>query len=167
MVKADRWAQAFGLDLLGQVSRSYGQNEKALNLFRQSLALSQEIGDQWGSTQSLIHLGEVQVSFGVDDARRLFIEAYANAYRAKWTPTILEVLVAFISSDDRILPVIKLAITLAVLSHPSTTPHVRARAEHIRYGLILSLSTEQVEMAKNRAIEKSPETWAQEILRWD
>lgn len=165
MGKMDRWAHAFGLDLLGQASRSNDQNEKALELYRQSLALSEEIGDLWRSTQTLIHLGEVQVALGANDARRLFIEAYANAYRAKWTTTILEVLVAFISTDGRILPVTKLAATLAILSHPSTTWDVRARAEHLRDRLISTLSPQDVEKAGDCATEKGPEIWAQEILK--
>ncbi|HMD82501.1 MAG TPA: tetratricopeptide repeat protein, partial [Anaerolineales bacterium] len=167
MDKMDRWAHAFGLDLLGQASMSNDQNEKALRIFRQSLALSQEIGDHWGSTQTLIHLGEALAALGDDDARRLFIEAYANAYQAKWTPTILEVLVAFMSSDHRILPVIKLTVMLAVLSHPSTTPYVRARAERIRDRLIPTLSNREVEMAVHRATEKNLELWAQEFMKQD
>ncbi|HRQ22180.1 MAG TPA: tetratricopeptide repeat protein, partial [Anaerolineales bacterium] len=42
----DRWAHAFGLDLLGIASMSQGHNEEALVYFKKSVALYNEIGDQ-------------------------------------------------------------------------------------------------------------------------
>ena len=52
--KMDRWAHAFGLNLLGHLSVTRGQTQAARDYFRQSLALSQEIGDQWTATQTMI-----------------------------------------------------------------------------------------------------------------
>jgi predicted ATPase/transcriptional regulator with XRE-family HTH domain len=163
--KMDRWAYAFGLDLLGQASRSKGQNEEALHLFRQSLAQSQEIGDQWAGTQTLIHVAEAQSALEFkEDAKRLFLEAYANAHQSKWMPTMLEVLVSFILSDAELPADIKLAATLAVLAHPAVSPHVRSRAEKLRMDLETQLTPEQIGDIKMLALNKPVEAFAQEIL---
>jgi predicted ATPase/transcriptional regulator with XRE-family HTH domain len=164
--KMDRWAQAFGLDVLGQVFVSQGQINEALDQFHQSLALSQEIGDQWGSTNALIHIGEAQAAIGFEEnARNLLQQAYANAYQAKWALIILEVLVTYLFIDHETSPTEKLAATLTVLMHPVAAPHITVKAEHLRDNLILMLDEEQVEKAKIYAQEKSADVWAREILK--
>jgi tetratricopeptide (TPR) repeat protein len=164
--KMDRWAQAFSLDLLGQVAMSEGQDEEAGQLFQEALTLFQEIGDQWGATQSLIHLGDSKAALQqIEDAKRLLREAYRNASQAGWVPTISEVLIAFVHLDHEISPDTKLAVTLAVLQYPATAPHVRARAEELRAQLASSLTSKQIKTAQLASEEKSPEAWAQEILR--
>jgi predicted ATPase/transcriptional regulator with XRE-family HTH domain len=163
--KMDRWAHAFGLDLLGQASRSKGQNEEALDLFRKSLALSQEIGDQWAGTQTLIHVAEAESALGFkENSKRLFLEAYANAHQSKWIPTVLEVLVSFILSDTERPKDLKLAAILAVLAHPAASPNIRLRAEKLRAELESQLTPEQIEDIKRLSLNKPVEAFAEEIL---
>jgi predicted ATPase/transcriptional regulator with XRE-family HTH domain len=157
--KMDRWAQAFGLDLLGQAAMVKGENEKALERFQNSLALSTEIGDQWGSTQTSIHLAEAQASKGsILSARRLLLEAYQIAWKAKWTPTILELLVAYLGLDDMSAPQTRIAALHSVNAHPAITPQIRQRATRL-FDEISSTSQEEYPPS-----EKSAETWADEFL---
>jgi len=162
----DRWAHALGLDMLGMVSLSQGQNEEALAYFNQSLALSKEIGDQLNGTQTAIHMGQAHAALRSNEqAKRLFLEAYANAGQAKWTPIILNALVSFVEMQNGLSAETKLAVALSVLSHPAVTPNLRARCEHMRDGMTSSLTTRQIEAAENLAKDKGPEAWAQEILK--
>jgi predicted ATPase/transcriptional regulator with XRE-family HTH domain len=161
----DRWAHAFGLDMLGMVSLSQDQSEAALAYFSQSLTLSNEIGDQMFGTQTIVHMGQAHAALQYnEEAKRLFREAYATAQQAKWTPIILNALVSFTELQNRIPDETKLGVATAVLSHPSITPHLRARCERIRGELSSSLTAAQIKVAESQAIEKSLEAWAQEIL---
>jgi tetratricopeptide (TPR) repeat protein len=162
----DRWAQAFGLDMLGMVSLSQGQNEEALPYFQQSIALSKEIGDQLNGTQTTIHLGMAYAALhSNEEAKCLFLEAYANARSAKWTPIILNVLIAFAEMQGELSAETKLAVACSVLEHPAVTPNMRARCEKLREGTVSTLSVGQIKSAEALAKEKKPEDWAQEILK--
>jgi len=131
--KMDRWAQAFGLDLLGQVAMLKRDHPKARELFGQSLALSNEIGDKWAGTRAIIHLGEALASLEMDqDSKRLFRQAYFNAQQARWVPTILEALTAFVSIEQEMMPETRLAVTLSILSHPAISPSIRQQAVRLR-----------------------------------
>ena len=145
---------------------SQGQNEEALAYFKQSLALSKEIGDQLNGSQTTIHLGQAYSALrSNEEAKRLFLEAYANAQQAKWTVIILNVLVSFTEMPNGLSDETKLGVALSILSHPALTPHLRARSEQMRSELTSSLAVEQIEAAENLAKEKKPEDWAQEILK--
>jgi predicted ATPase/transcriptional regulator with XRE-family HTH domain len=162
----DRWAHAFGLDMLGMVSLSQDQNEAALAYFSQSLTLSNEIGDQMFGTQTIVHMGQAHAALQYnEEAKRLFREAYATAQQAKWTPIILNALVSFTELQNRIPDETKLGVATAVLSHPAITPHLRARCERMRGELLSSLTAGQIKVAESQAKEKSLEAWAQEILK--
>ncbi len=162
----DRWAHAFGLDMLGMVSLSQGQNKEALEQFKQSLALSKEIGDQLNGSQTIIHLGQAYAALGCDDeAKRLFLEAYSHAQKAKWTLIIMNALVSYTEIQNELSGETKLGIALSVLLHPAVTPYLRLRSEKLRDELISCLTAEQIVMAESLAKEKKPGDWAQEILK--
>jgi len=162
----DRWAQAFGLDMLGMVALSQDQNEEALVHFEQSIALSKEIGDQLNSSQTTIHLGQAHAALQSDDeAKRLFLEAYASAKESKWTLIILNALLSFTEMQNGLSAETRLGVALSVLSHPSVTPYLRPRGEQMRDKLTPSLTTGQIEVIEKRAKEKRCEDWAQEILK--
>jgi tetratricopeptide (TPR) repeat protein len=162
----DRWAHAFGLDMLGMVSMSQGHYEEALDYFRKSIVLSREIGDQLNGTQTIIHLGQAYAALQCnDDAKRLFLEAYANAQQAKWTPVILNVLASFIEMRNGLPTETKLAVALSVLSHSAITPNVRARCERLCAEMNLSLTAQQIETMENLAKGKRAEDWAHEIFK--
>jgi len=162
----DRWAHAFGLDLLGSVTLSQDQNEEALAYFKHSLALSKEIGDKMNGTHTIIHLGEAYAALrSYEEAKRLFLEAYASAQQAKWTLLVLHVLASFTEMHNELPTETKLAVALSVLSHPAVTPYLRSQIEQMRDEVTACLTTEQIEAAENLAKEKKPEEWAQEILK--
>jgi predicted ATPase/transcriptional regulator with XRE-family HTH domain len=162
----DRWAHAFGLDQLGMVCLSENQNEEALALFQKSLHLYREIGDHLNGTNVMIHMGQAYAALQCNsDARRLYLEAYDNARKARWIPQILRALVSFVELENGLSNEIKLAVALSVLSHSSLTPNLRTRCEKIREDLTQALSQQQVEAARQAAAEKLPEAWAQEILK--
>ncbi|MGE5378294.1 MAG: tetratricopeptide repeat protein, partial [Bacteroidota bacterium] len=163
--KMDRWAHAFGLDLLGMVCLAEGQNEEALDYFQHSLEHYRQIGDTLNSTQTLIHLGQAYTALEcLDDAKRLYVEAYATALQAGWIPIILVALVAFIEMEKSLAPQTKLAIALSVLAHPSVTPNLRARSERMRDEIRSRLAPERIEAAQELAGEKTAESWAEEII---
>lgn len=158
--KMDRWAHAFGLDLLGKVAMLEGEYEQAHSLFQYSLALSDEIGDKWAGTQARIHLGEALAALGENvEARRLFYQAYRSAQQAKWVPTILEALVAFVAIDQEIPPETRLAVTLYVLSHPAVSPSLEQHAEQLRERLSSSLTEKQVFAAQSQVTGSETEWW--------
>jgi len=162
----DRWAHAFGLDMLGMVSLFQGQNEEALAHFKQSLALSKEIGDQLNGSQTTIHLGQAYSALRRDEeAKRLFQEAYASAQEAKWTLIIMNALISFTDIRNGLSAETKLGVALSVLSHPSVTPNLRSRVEQMRDKMTSSLAASQIEAAERLAKEKRLEDWAQEILK--
>ena len=163
---SDRWAHAFGLDMLGMVAMAQGQNEEAVTCFTQSIARSKEIGDQFNGTQTVIHLGQAYTVLGDrEKARCLFVDAYANAYQNKWTLIILNILISYLEMGCDLPGENQLAIALSILSHPSVTPNVRMRSESICDKLKSSLSEYQIENAETIAGEKDPETWAREIIK--
>jgi predicted ATPase/transcriptional regulator with XRE-family HTH domain len=164
--KMDRWALAFGLDLLGMIPLSQGQAEEALAYFNQSLALSRGIGDQLSAAQTTIHLGQAYAALrSVELAKRLLFEAYANAYEAKWAFILLDALFSFAEIENGLSVETRLAVALSVLSHPAVTPHLRARSERMRDEIAASLTPTQIERATWLSTEKKPEAWAQELLR--
>lgn len=162
----DRWAQAFGSDLLGMVDLAQGQNEEALENFSCSIKLYREIGDQLNAMQPVIHLGQAYAALrSHEEAKRLFLEAYAAARDNKWTLIILSALVSFIEMENGIPPETKLAATLSIISHPSVTPHLRARSEKLREAISSRLTADQIKVAENYAKQKTTEEWAQEVLK--
>jgi len=162
----DRWAQAFGLDMLGMVSLAQGQNEEALKCFKESIVLSKEIGDQLNSSQTTIHLGQAYATLRRDDeAKRLFLEAYATAHEAKWTLIIMNALISFTEINNGLSAETKLGVAFSILSHPSVTPYLRLRGEKIRDKTTSSLTAGQVEAAEKLAKVKKLEVWAREILK--
>jgi predicted ATPase/transcriptional regulator with XRE-family HTH domain len=164
--KMDRWAHAFGLDLLGTMALSEGKHEEALTYFDQSLALSESIGDQLSAAQTAVHLGQAYAAFREDEqAKRLLREAYNRAREGKWTFVLLDALLSYAEIQNLLSAETKLAVAWSVLSHPAVTPQLRSRSEHMRDELLVSLTQEQIEIAKRLAAEKKTEAWAQEILK--
>lgn len=162
--KMDRWAEAFGTDLLGQTAMAKGDYQRALGLFRQSLALLQAIGDQWASTQTIIHLSEAQAALGFrEEANRLLLEASTSALQAKWTPTVLEVLYTRVAMDPAVPPETQLTITLTILTHPAVSPYVRQRAKQLHENLLGVLTSEQIAAAQAAAQETEPEQWVRAL----
>ncbi len=161
----DRWAKAFGSDMLGLVELSQGRNGEALELFSQSRTLYKKIGDQLNAMQPTIHLGQTYAALrSHEEARRLFLEAYAAARENKWTLIILSALVSFIEMENRLPLEIKLAVALSVISHTAVTPQLCTRSEKLRDEIVPCLTLEKVEAAERLAGQKSIEEWAQEIL---
>jgi predicted ATPase len=162
----DRWAHASGLDLLGIASMSQDQNEEALVYFRKSVALYNEIGDQMNSAQTTTHMGQACAAMrSYDEAKKLYLDVYSNAQANQWTPLILNALISFVEIPNELSSETKLAITFSLLTHPAITPNLRRRCELIRDHAKAHLSTERIKEAEELAKEKSPELWAQELLK--
>jgi hypothetical protein len=86
----DRWAHAFGLDMLGIASMSQGQNEDALVHFKKSAALYNEIGDQIEQRADHDPHGAGicgDASGSTDEAKRFYLEAYSKSRPNKWIPS--------------------------------------------------------------------------------
>jgi predicted ATPase/Flp pilus assembly protein TadD len=162
----DRWAHASGLDLLGIASMSQGQHEEALVYFQKSAALYHEIGDQMNGTQTTIHMGQACAAMRSDDeAKRLFLEAYSNAQSYKWAPLMINALISLVEISNGLPPETKFAVASSSLAHPAITPYLRGRSETMRDHAQTNLSEEEIKMAEGLAREKSPELWAQELMK--
>lgn len=162
----DRWAHAFGTDLSGIASMSQGQNEEALVHFRQSVSLYDEIGDQMNSAQATVHMGQACAGMrAVDEAKRFYLEAYTKARPNKWMPIVLNALISFVEVSADLPPETKLAVALSVLANPAATPYLRERGGMMRDEARVRLSDEMIKSAEDLAREKSPELWAQELLK--
>jgi predicted ATPase len=164
--KMDRWAHAFGLDLLGMVCLAEGQHAEALHYFQHSLEHYQQIGDTLNSTQTLIHLGQAYTALQCpNDAKPLYLEAYATALQAGWTPIVLVALVSFTEMEQGLPSETKLAIALSVLAHSSVTPNLRARCERMRDETRSCLQSGQIQAAEELTNHMTAEAWAKEIIR--
>lgn len=162
----DRWAHASGLDLLGIALMLQGQNEEAVAYFKQSAALSNEIGDQLNGAQTTIHMGQACAAMRLgDEARHLYLEVYSNAKTNKWIQLLLNVLISYTEMSNGIPYETKLAVALSTLAHPAITPYLRGRSKAMRDDARENLSDEMIREAENLAKEKSPELWAQELLK--
>lgn len=162
----DRWAHAFGLDLLGRASTSQGLDEEAITHFKQSVALYNEIGDQMNGARATIYMGQAYAAMRQDDeAKQLYLEAYANAQSNKWPPILLNALISFTEMPNDLPYETKLAVALSVLAHPAITPYLRGHSEAMRDEAKSNLSGEMIRAAEDLAGAKSPELWAQELLK--
>jgi predicted ATPase/transcriptional regulator with XRE-family HTH domain len=162
----DRWAHAFGLDLLGIASKSQGLHEDAITHFKQSVALYNEIGAQMNSAQVATHMGQAYAAMRQnDEAKQLYLEAYSKAQTYKWPPVLLTALVSFTEMSNDLPYETKLAVALSVLAHPAITPYLRGRSEAMRDEAKSNLSGEMIKAAEDLARDKSPELWAQELLK--
>ncbi len=162
----DRWAYAFGLDMLGMVALAQGQNEEALEYFQHSIALSKEIGDQLNGTQTMIHMGQAYAALRHEnEAKRVFLEAYANAQSSKWTPILLNAFLSYVETQPTLPVETKLAAALSILSHSSITSNLRARSECLRNEITSMLKSQELENAEKLAGDKSAEVLAQEIMK--
>lgn len=162
----DRWAHAFGLDLLGLAALAQGQNDEALARFKQSIALYNEIGDQLNGALTTIHMGQACAAMRLnDEAKRLYLDVYANALANKWTQLLLNALISFVEIQDGFSNETRLAVILSVLDHPALTPYLRQRGAAMREVARSNLSEERVRAAEELARNKSPEAWAQELLK--
>jgi tetratricopeptide (TPR) repeat protein len=165
-VNRDRWAHAFGLDLLGIASKSQGLHEEAIAHFKQSVALYNEIGAQMNSAQVATHMGQAYAAMRQDDeAKQLYLEAYSKAQTYKWPPVLLTALVSFTEMPNDLPYETKLAVALSVLAHPAITPYLRGRSEAMRDDAKAALSEEMIKAAEDLVRDKSPELWAQELLK--
>lgn len=162
----DRWAHALGLDLLGVTYMVEGQNEQALVCFDHSLAHSMEIGDLYDGSQTMIHMGLAHGALrSREEARRLLMEAYANASRAKWPPILLNALLALVEMEKGLPAATRLAVATSILAHSAVTPNLRARSQRLREEMKACLTVEEIEAARALAEEKKAEVWAQELFQ--
>jgi predicted ATPase/transcriptional regulator with XRE-family HTH domain len=163
--KMDRWALAFGLDLLGQAAVARGQWQTAREYFSQSLPHSLEIDDQWAATLCTIHLAEVHLALGEqEEGYCLLRQAYAASRHANWLPVILEALIALVYTGDELALTGKLAILQAVLVQSTIYQSTRQRAARLRAELAAQLQPEQVEAVSSQVDPKSVEQWAEELF---
>ena len=78
---------------------------------------------------------------------------------------MINVLISLIEISNELPPETKLAVALSALAHPALTPYLRGRSETMRDHAKANLSEEAMETAEGLAREKSPELWAQELMK--
>jgi hypothetical protein len=80
-------------------------------------------------------------------------------------PVILNALISFVEISNDIALESKLALALSALAHPAVTPYLRGRSEVMRDEARAKLNEEAIKAAEDLAREKSPELWAEELLK--
>jgi len=101
----------------------------------------------------------------MEEAKRLYLEVFLNAKANKWIQLLLNALISFVELPNDISHETKLAVALSTLANPAITPNLRGRSEAMRDEAISHLSDDKIKAAKEAANEKSPELWAQELLK--
>lgn len=162
----DRWAHAFGLDLLGLAHLSQVQNEDALNHFQKSAALYNEISDELNGALAIIHMGEAYAALQLrDEAKQLYLDVYKKAKANNWIQLVLKILISHIEMSKDLPHETKLMVAFSILDHPAITPYLRGQCERVRNDAFNNLSEEKIKEVKKLAKEKSPEFWAEELLK--
>ncbi|MEJ2758478.1 MAG: NB-ARC domain-containing protein [Anaerolineales bacterium] len=161
----DWWSFAFGNDLLGVVLLAQGEFEEALVYLEQAKDLQNEVGDRYSFLHILVHMGQAYVASGWDEkAMGLFREAYSEAYRAKWSPIILDILISVIEMDLGLTIEERFAIAYSVLNHPGTTPMIRSRTNRIIGDYQSGLSQKQILTAQQKGKLTNAEAWAKKFF---
>jgi len=162
----DRWAHAFGLDLLGMSLMPQGQVQEALGYFEQGIKLYEEIGDQLNGALINIHLGEAYTALQLkDEAKRIYLDVYKHAKSNNWIQILLKTLISFVDLQEDMPHETRLMVALSVLGHPAITPHLRGQSETMRDAAIANLNADRINVAKELSQEKTPEYLADELLK--
>ena len=162
----DRWAHAFGLDLIGLALASQSQNEEALGYFKKGIILYNEIGDQLNGALANIHMGEAYAALQLrDEAKKLYLEVYEKAKVNNWTQLLLKTLISHVEMTKDLPYEAKLTVALNILEHTAITPYLRRHCETVINDAKANLSDETIKATEELAKEKSPEQWAQELLK--
>jgi tetratricopeptide (TPR) repeat protein len=159
----DRFCQGMALEQLGQIARARGDIQEARRLCEQSIALYRQISDLWGLSRALTLSGKVVLAAGDStEARRRFTDAFTSAVGAQVYPIALDALAGLAMVCPQAEQA--LAMTLAILQHPSATKGAKRRAERLRVALEARLKAEQIEAVQAQAPTKSLEAIAQTLL---
>jgi len=162
----DRWAHAFGLDLLGMAMLAQGQNKDALDHFQQSVALYNEISDQLNGAVVNIHMSDAYAALQqIDEAKKLYLDVYEKAKANNWTQLLLKALISHVDMTKNLPYETKLTVALTMLEHPAITPHLRGQCDTVINDAKSHLSDEKIKVIEDLTKEKSPELWAQELLK--
>ena len=95
----------------------------------------------------------------------LYLEVYQQSKENKWTQLVLKTLISYTELPNGLTHETKLAVALSVLEHIAITPYLRRQSEAKRDALKTSLNEDMVKAAEKLAKEKSPELWAEELLK--
>lgn len=163
---SDRWGHAFGLDLLGLAYLSQDQSKEALHYFQQSAVLYNQINDQLNGALANVHTGEAYAALQLrDKAKQIFLDVYEKAKTNNWTQIILKILISHVEMSKDLIGETKLMVALSILEHPAITPYLRKQCEAVIHDAKTSISDEKINVIETLAKDKSPELWAQELLK--
>lgn len=122
---------AVALTHLGRLAQQQGDPERARELFGQSVALYQDLGDRGGLAAALIGLGYTAVTTGAHEAaRRLFYQALQHAIALPATPLTLAVILGVgLLRLQAGAPEAGLALIACAARHPLSDRETWAMAE--------------------------------------
>jgi ATP/maltotriose-dependent transcriptional regulator MalT len=129
----DRWGMGTAYRFLGLAALAQGDAQAAQTLLRKSLDVFAEFVIGWDIVQSLIYLGEAAGAAGdLAEARRILLDARAQARAARTVPLELDALVALAELQMRTGAVPEaLEAAAFVLRHPLSMYEAKERARHI------------------------------------
>lgn len=162
----DRWGMGLRLERMAVTAQLAGEYSEAHRLFDESVALYREIGDQWGLSRVLNLRGYFALLTGdVVLARQVFLQAAQISLAAGVLPNVLDALAGLCSccaqegQHDRALE-----LAILVLQHSASPQDSKDRAEKLRSELVIQLTPQQVDEAREQAADKSLQAVVQEIL---
>jgi predicted ATPase/transcriptional regulator with XRE-family HTH domain len=162
----DRWGMGLRLERMAVTAQLAGEYTEAHRLFDESVALYREIGDQWGLSRVLNLRGYFALLTGdVALARQVFLQAAQISLAAGVIPNVLDALAGLCSCCAQAGQRYRaLELAILVLQHSASPQDSKDRAEKLRSELEMQLTPQQVDEARERAVDKSLQAAVQEIL---
>lgn len=165
----DLWLVAISLQHLNSIANRSHESElpQMQKMMEESVALFRSLGDRWGLAMSLTRLGEILVECNqYNDARHYFLEAMQKSVEARVMPVTLDVLVSlaavyFLDGSHKTA----LELLNITLQHPAgISQETRDRAEGLRVEIEGTLTSSEIESARNSTAVHTVESVVKEIL---
>jgi tetratricopeptide (TPR) repeat protein len=164
----DRYALGFAYRGLGIVAQVQGEHHSALEAFRKSLDMLNELGARQDVARILAEMSRSVFALGNDaEAGRNWRESLRIAIETKGTFIALESLVGIASLQAKQGDMERaLQLLLIVLNHPSSIQDTKNRAAHLRMEVETQLTPSQIEIIQTQAGEKTLESVVKDLLRY-
>lgn len=134
----DRWSLGMRWERMAVAAQARGDHAEAHRLFADSVALFDEIGDQWSRARALNLYGRFALEAGEEAlAKANFLQAGRAALAAHVVPFVLDALTGLAALQAREgNDAAALEIVQHVLQHPATTYEAKNQAERLRADIV-------------------------------
>jgi tetratricopeptide (TPR) repeat protein len=160
------WGLGTAYRALGKVAQAQDEHLQAVDIFRKSLDIFNELGGNWFIARVLAEMGESILTLGNEtEARRIWRESLSIATNIHATPVALEALAGFANlrakqgDSEHALELLSI-----VLNHPASLQVTKNRASALWSELELQFTRTQIDAIQARVGDKSFDAFVQEFL---